>query len=132
MKIRIYVLLITGFFLVSCSEDKGPKKYTVLFEADGTGSVAYLVHTLNCGNDLTFCAQEAIFENQSLPFKAKIEDYYSELFHIKIFVGDESEKDNLTELRITIDDKVQTLRKEDFSWWDDSPNGTVLEFSTSP
>lgn len=129
MKIRFCLLILTGCFLFSCSKEEGLKTFTVLFEADGNGSVEYLVHTINCGDNLTFCAKQAIFENQTLPFRAEVEDYYSELVHIKIFVADEAQKDNLSELRITIDGKVQILKREDFSWWDDSPNGIELEFS---
>ena len=131
MKNSFFLLISAAFLLLSCSNEEGLKTYTVVFEADGTGSIEYLIHSANCGDDLTFCARDAIFENQSLPFKAVVENYYSELFYIRIFLTDEPEKDNLSELRITIDDKVQILNQEDF-WWDDSPNEYFLEFSVSP
>jgi hypothetical protein len=131
MKFRFYLLLIIGFVLFSCSEEEQLRTFTVLFEADGTGNVEYLVHTINCGDNLTFCAKQAIFENQTLPFSAEVENYYSELIYIKIVIADDAQKDNLSELRITIDDKVQVLKREDFYWWDDSPNGIELEFSVS-
>lgn len=107
MKLRFYLFIVVSCILFSCSEEEKLKTFTVLFEVDGTGNVEYLVHTINCGDNLTFCAKQAIFENQTFPFSAEVEDYHSELIHIKIFVADEAQKDNLSELRITIDDKVQ-------------------------
>lgn len=129
MKIHLINLLAIVLLIQSCSKDENRPTSTVIFEVNGTGAVELISHSKDCNPQQLGCYLNSVFENPTLPFQVTVENYYSDLIGMKIYVADESQKDIITELKITIDGESQILREEDFSWWDDSPFGIELEFS---
>ncbi len=129
MKINLIILFVITLLTVSCSKEENRQTSTIIFEANGTDNVEYIIYSEDCIPEQLGCYFESIVENPSLPFEVKVEDYYTDLITMKIIVADESKKEDITELKITIDGESQILKKEDFWWWDDSPYGIQLEFS---
>ncbi|GGW28677.1 hypothetical protein GCM10007383_12610 [Arenibacter certesii] len=47
---------------------------TIIFEANGTGKVDYIITSNDCIPEQLGCYFESTAENPSLPFKVKVED----------------------------------------------------------
>lgn len=130
MKLKLILLIVAALITASCSEED-KQTSTVIFEVEGNGTVQYILHSEDCVPEQLGCFFEIPVENPSLPYEVKVEDLYTDLIGMKVIVADETQKDNISELRITINGESQILKKEEFWWWDDGPYGIQLDFSVT-
>lgn len=123
------MILFFTSVLFSCKNEDQRETSTIFYKVYGSGNIDFITYAIDCYPEgFLGCAVEEVAEKQELPFEIQINDVFTDIIFLRLYVNKEFERDKVEGIEIIINGERNCLDKENF-WWLDGDDLMVLEYS---